>query len=150
MSALIGLGSAEFATGNVQAGAEVLKRASALEPSNVGLLTQLGVALSHAGYLQDAQETFLQALEIDDKNIDAIISLAQLCRLGRNFVEAIDLLQYANRLEPENPYVIAAIGTVALELGDRPAADEALRNLKQLAPDHGETQMLEQAIADAG
>lgn len=146
----VGLASAAFATGQVQAGAVALEHACGIYPDNADLRTQLGVALAHSGRLQEAQAKFLEVLDIDAKNIDAIVSLAHLCRASRNFVEAVDLLDHAEQLAPKSPLVLGAIGATALELGDRAGAETTLAHLRTVAPDHAETQHLAASIAAFG
>ncbi len=143
----VALASAAFATGQVQAGVLALEHACTIYPENAALRTQLGVALAHTGSLDRAQQEFLAVLDIDDENIDAIVSLAHLCRAGRHFVEAVDLLGHAGRIAPESPVVLGAIGATAIELGDKMGAEAALAHLRAVAPEHAETTQLAASLA---
>lgn len=142
----VGLASASFAIGDVTTGAMALEHAITIYPQNPVLHSQLGVALAHSGHLERAQQAFLKVLELEPNNIDAIVSLAHLCRATKHFVEAVELLDQAHTLEPNNPNVVGAIGTCALDLGDRVSAEASHKRLLALAPDHAETAMLAERL----
>lgn len=143
----VGLASASFAIGDLGTGAMALEHAISLYPENPVLHSQLGVALAHSGHLERAQQAFLKVLELEPNNVDAIISLAHLCRASRHYVEAVELLDQAHALEPQNPNVIGAIGTCALDLGDRAGAEGAYEQLVALMPNHPEVQFLADRLA---
>lgn len=143
----VGLASASFAIGDVATGAMALEHAITIYPDNPILHSQLGVALAHSGHLERAQEAFLKVLELEPHNVDAIISLAHLCRASRHFIEAVELLDQAHSLEPNNANVIGAIGTCALDLGDRVSAEASYRRLVALDPQHAEVQLLAERLA---
>lgn len=145
--AYVGLASASFAIGDVSTGAMALEHAITLYPDNATLHSQLGVALAHSGHLERAQEAFLRVLDLEPTNVDALVSLAHLCRATKHFVEAVELLDQAHRLEPQNPNVLGAIGTCALDLGDRTGAQASYDQLRALAPEHAETQLLGERLA---
>jgi Flp pilus assembly protein TadD len=145
----VGLASAAFATGDLSTGVMALEHAISIYPQNPVLHAQLGVAMAHTGHLDRAQQCFLRVLDIEPNNLDAIISLAHLCRVGRNFVEAAQLLEHAHKLAPNSPGVLAGIGVMMLDLGDRASAAKTLAQLKSVAPDHHETQVLEQLVKSA-
>ncbi|MSP25710.1 MAG: tetratricopeptide repeat protein [Myxococcales bacterium] len=145
----VGLASAAFALGEVAAGAVALEQAIKIYPKNAGLHAQLGVAFAHTGHLEQAQSAFLRVLDIEPDNIDALVSLAQLCRATRNFTEAVDILDHANKLAPDNPFVIGAIGTTALDLGDRISCEASLRRLIAIAPEHAEAALLRERLQAA-
>ncbi len=144
----VGLASAAFALGEVAAGAVALEHAIKIYPENAGLYAQLGVAHAHTGHLEQAQVAFLRVLDIEPNNIDALVSLAQLCRASRNFTEAVDILDHANRISPDNPFVLGAIGATAFELGDHAGAKATLARLSKVAPEHGETTLLRERIGN--
>lgn len=142
----VGLASASFALGDVTTGAMALEHAITIYPKNAVLHSQLGVALAHSGHLERAQQAFLKVLDLEPQNVDAIVSLAHLCRATKNFIEAVELLDEAHRLEPTNPNVIGAIGTCALDLGDEQGARASYQKLLMVAPDHTETRLLGERI----
>ncbi|MBM4360154.1 MAG: tetratricopeptide repeat protein [Deltaproteobacteria bacterium] len=145
--AYVGLASASFALGDVTTGATALEHAITIYPTNPVLHSQLGVALAHSGHLERAQQAFLKVLDIEPNNVDAIVSLAHLCRAARHYVEAVELLDEAHRLDPQNPNVIGAIGTCALDLGDEPGGRASYQKLLAIAPEHPETKLLASRLA---
>lgn len=142
----VGLASAAFAIGEIETGALALDQACKFYPDNASLHSQRGVALAHAGRLDEAEAAFLRVLDLDEDSIDAIVSLAQLCRAKRCYVEAVELLDIANNKSPDNPFVVGAVGTTAVELGDMQGALGALKQLARFAPDHPETLFLTQLL----
>jgi tetratricopeptide (TPR) repeat protein len=138
----VALASAAFAISEMDVGLAALEHAQTVYPENIDILLQLGVVLAHTGEHEKAQAKFLRALEIDEDNIDALVSLAHMCRVAKHYVEAVQLIDQANKLDPTNPIVIGAVGTLALELGDREGAETALNHLKERHPEHHETTIL--------
>ncbi len=148
-AAFVGLASSAFAKGEVLLGADALDRACELEPENMPLLMQRGLSFAHAGLAERAQSALVTVLKLEPDNLDALLSLSQLCRATRNFVEAADLLDHANTVYPDEPDVVVAVGALAADLGDAQAANRALVNLKRLAPRHPELDALQRAVAQA-
>ncbi|MEM9873647.1 MAG: glycosyltransferase [Myxococcota bacterium] len=146
----VGLASAALATGAVERGIAALEAACRIYPDECGLRVQMAVALAHMGQLERAQATFLEALDIDPDHLDALVSLAQLCRAAGNFVEAVELLGHASRTHPDAPVVLGAIGMTALDLGDRKGAEATLERMRAVAPEHPETHLLDAALARPG
>ncbi len=143
----LGLASAQLALQDHPGAISSLKRACALEPTCLQLRLRLGVALSHAGRFMEAQQAFVEVLDIDPRNVDALVSLGHLCRAGRHFVEAIDLLNFANQEHPLHPDVIAALAAVAVDMGDNSGALRLLRQLDRHAPHHPERDSLISRLA---
>lgn len=140
--AYVALASAAFAISEIDVGLEALEHAHTIYPKNIDILLQLGVVLAHRAEYDKAEEHFLKVLEIEDDNVDALISLAQMCRVRKQYVEAVQLVDQANQLAPTNPVVIGAIGTLALDLGDAQGAEAALQHLQANEPEHHETKIL--------
>ena len=143
----LGLASAQLALHDNEGAIRSLRHACTLEPSCLELRLRLGVALSHAGKFIEAQQAFVDVLDIDPSNVDALVSLGHLCRAGRHFVEAIDLLNFANQEHPLHPDVIAALAAVAVDMGDNDGALRLLRQLDRHAPHHPERDSLVSRLA---
>ncbi len=144
--AYVALASAAFAIDEIDVGIEALKHAHTIYPKNIDILLQLGVVLAHRAEYDKAEAQFLKVLEIEENNVDALVSLAQMCRVRKQFVEAVQLVDQANQLAPTNPVVIGAIGTLALELGDAQGAAAALKHLQACEPEHHETKILAERL----
>jgi cytochrome c-type biogenesis protein CcmH/NrfG len=125
-----------------------LRMAVELVPTDIELRLRLGVLLCHHGKHVEAQDVFIEVLDRDPNNIDALLNLAQMCRAGRYFVEAIDLLEQARRIHGDHPDVLAALITVAVDLGDQQGATRLLVHLKRLAPAHADLEALVRRTAE--
>ncbi len=147
VAAHLGLASAELANGDVSAGAAALKKACELEPQSCDLHLQLGVVLAHGGNIRGAEAAFCRVLDIDETNLDALLSVAQICRVQNCYVEAINVLEHANRHHPDHPDIVAALGLLGTEIGDWQGAVELLEKLMREAPDHSECKLLAERIA---
>jgi Tfp pilus assembly protein PilF len=108
------------------------------DPSCIEQQLTEACVLAHQGQLMQAQEAFCRVLDQDATNLDALVSLAHLCRVGRNFAEAVELLEEARRHHPHSADVIAALSLVALDLGYESGARRLLDQLDRLSPGHPE------------
>jgi GT2 family glycosyltransferase/Tfp pilus assembly protein PilF len=145
--AFVGLASTSFALGEIDRGAGALDRACELEPSNTMLHVQRGIAMAHAGKLDRARECFAAVLARAPENIDAMLGMAQIFRKQRKYIDAVEVLERAHARYPEDANIIGAIGGLAAELGDKPAAERALATLQRMSPNHPQTSSLKQALA---
>ena len=137
--AQVGVASACFAGGDVEGGLAALGRACTIEPKDIGLQVQRGKLLLQTGRLVHATELFRELVTRAPQNVDAHLGLAEAHRLQSNPIAAIDVLDAAHCAYPTEPTFIAAIGTLAAELGDKLSAEGALSALQALAPDHPRT-----------
>lgn len=145
--AQVGIASASFARGDVDAGLAALEHACALEPRDIGLHVHHGKLLLQTGKLTRASSAFQELVRRAPTNVDARLGLAEVHRLQGNALDAIDVLDAAHAAFPEEPAFIAAIGTLAAELGDHFGAAEALSALQAFAPQHPRTIALQSALA---
>ena len=108
------------------------------DPARVEQRLTEACVLAHQGRLLEAQDVFCLVLDDDATNLDALLSLAQICRIGGHFGEAVELLEEARRHHPYSGDVLAALGRLALDLGYTSGARRILRQLDRLAPGHHE------------
>ena len=134
--ALVGLASASFAVGNVERGAAALGQACELEPRNTSLKLQRAVALAHGKLPERALEAFVAVLKDEPSHRDALLGAAQLARRLRRYVDAVELLDRAVASSPDDADVLVEVGTLAAELGDKRAAEQAVEHLRRIAPTH--------------
>ena len=87
-------------------------------------------ALKHqqAGNLQQAANIFMDILEIQPNNIDALHSLGMICYQLGNYDLAINCLKEALRFNPANVYAYYDLGTIFQEKGE---LDEAVTCYKK-------------------
>lgn len=135
--------------GGVQRDAvEALGLAITLAPDDVELRLRYAVLLAEEGRTLEAQDAFIAVLDRDPSNLDALLSLAQLCRGARHLVGAIDLLEHARRLHGDHADVLAALAHVAIDLEDRDGAMRLLVHLQRRDPCHLETEALVRRLAE--
>lgn len=146
-AAHVGLASSAFALGQVDRGFEALRRACELEPENESLHMQHAALLLQTGKFQAATEAFAAMAERLPNSIEARLGLAESYRLDSRPLQAIDVLDRAHQAFPTEPSVIAAIGSLASELGDRQSAMAALATIEAMAPQHPRTMALREALA---
>ncbi len=136
-----------LATDNAHEAIAALRMAAEYAPHDVELLLSLGVLLAHKGLYTEAQDTFMGVLDLDAQNLDALVNLGQLCRAGRHFVEAVDLLEHARRCHGDVPLVVGALAAVAIDLGDEDGAIRLLVHLERSSPDFAELPLLMRRLA---
>ncbi|MHB1415399.1 MAG: tetratricopeptide repeat protein, partial [Chloroflexota bacterium] len=141
------LGSVLVATGDLDAAVKALARAAELSPEDVAIRNQLGVALFNQGAEEKAVASFQAAIDLAPDNLDAILNLAHLHRTAGRYGEASELIKRAMSLDATNADVLAAFGTLCLELGDAESGQLALSGLSLVAPEHPAVQALAEALA---
>lgn len=146
VAARVGVASALVALGRVDEGLASLEEASRLDPKNVSLRVQLGALLLQNHRNREALALFEALAAESPASVEAHLGLAESHRLGGRPVDAIDVLDRAHRDFPSEPAFIAAIGTLAIELGDRGAAEMALSALQAMSPEHPRVSMLKAAL----
>jgi Flp pilus assembly protein TadD len=105
-------------------------------PDDIGVLYNLGMALSDMGKLEQAEQHLRHALKLVPGYVNARIALGvALTRAGR-IDEAVEELERAARLEPGNSYAQRNLGAALLKLGREEEAIAPLRAAAELNPDH--------------
>ncbi len=125
-----------------------LAMALTLAPADIGLRLRYAVLLAHQGRHRAAQDAFMDVLDRDRTNLDALISLAELCRGAKHLVGAVDLLEHARRFHGDHPDVLAALAGIALDLADVDGAMRLLVHLQRRTPTHPDLDTLVQRVAD--
>ena len=84
------------------AACEYLQAASAADPANVAILTELGATLRRLNRLEEAARVYEKALAGDEKNTKAHLGLAYIALTYRDPEAALVHFKAAADLEPEN------------------------------------------------
>lgn len=88
----------------------VLERAADARPTSE-IYTQLAVCYHNLDDLKRAEQAYLKALELDPRNPLALNNLGYMwADQGRNLQQAIRMLEEANRLTPDQPYIMDSLG----------------------------------------
>ena len=84
---------------------EVIKRSTILTkkyPKITIFYNILGSSLEKKNRIYDAEIIYKKSIEIDSKNIFALVNLSRICRIINDLQKSEELLQSALELEPEN------------------------------------------------
>ncbi len=110
---------------------ELLRRRS---PNEVGILYNLGMALSDTGQLDRAVETLRKLVSLEPSHANARVALGvALTRRGET-EQAVKELQEVVNLEPSNLYAWKNLGACLLKIGKMGDGEEALRRVLLLCP----------------
>jgi tetratricopeptide (TPR) repeat protein len=109
----------------------VLERLLAQDPSSLEGYFFLGAAYERSGQRQRAVETFERLLELDSDHAPTLNYLGYMwAEQGIHLDRALELVQRAVALEPDNGAYVDSLGWVNFQLG---RYDEALRHLEWAA-----------------
>lgn len=132
---------------------ELIKRA----PQNAALVYEYAALLEKAGRLPDAERALRELLSKDPLDANALNSLGYLLAdHGQRLDEAVDLVQRALKVEPENPSFLDSLGWAYFQQGKIDLADPPLTQAAERLPssstvqDHlGDLRFKQQRYADA-
>ena len=108
---------------------------AALKQEASALYTDAGRVLYVSKKPTEAEQFWLRAVALDDRNTPCRQALAWLCRSTHRRGENIAWLKQLAELEPANPSYWAEIGRVYEDLQLLPAAEDAFRKACQAAPE---------------
>jgi tetratricopeptide (TPR) repeat protein len=94
------------------------QKAAAADPRNVVAATELGVALSAASKVSEAEQQFRKALEIDPGYTDARFNLASVEAAAGNWQAAVDDLKQTLTQRPDFSKAQERLGEVLMLWGD--------------------------------
>jgi tetratricopeptide (TPR) repeat protein len=94
------------------------QKAAAADPRNVVAATELGVALSAASKVSEAEQQFRKALEIDPGYTDARFNLASVEAASGNWQAAVDDLKQTLTQRPDFSKAQERLGEVLMLWGD--------------------------------
>ena len=118
---------------------EMLKIATTLGPKISQSWINFGVVHRRLGQMQEAEEAYLKALEVEAGNATAYENLATLLRLRGERDAAGQMLEMLTRRKNRNPFTFLALGDLNLEEGRLEEAGSFYRRALRLAKDEAET-----------
>ncbi len=122
-----------------------LRQARDQAPQEAAIHNNLGIALYKMGDGKEAEKSFQSAIRVDPGNVDARVSLAEVfCNRGL-LAPAAAYLKEAAVLAPNDVEVLAALGTLAVKLGDREAMGCALK-IQEIDPAHPMSEILQKSL----
>jgi cytochrome c-type biogenesis protein CcmH/NrfG len=128
---------ARVTSGELQGAAleQALRDILRMDPHNPQANVRLGYLLLEAGKCGDAMPRFTTAIEAHLPSADAHLGRANCEVAQKQLPAAIRTLTDAQRVEPDNPVVIANLGMVQSDAGEPAAAIAPLQRALSLDPD---------------
>jgi tetratricopeptide (TPR) repeat protein len=123
-TALTFLGLIADRTGNLAEAERHLGRAMKLDPNSPAARNNYGAILLKLGRHREAIDQFEASLRIDNRQLNALVNLAQLRAArgsAKNLRAALDLFERAMAIAPDAE-ITRALTVIALRLGDRKTA----------------------------
>jgi tetratricopeptide (TPR) repeat protein len=125
----------------------VLREGLSVDDKNKDLHFQLGVVQEKQQRFDDAIRSFRRVIALDSKHAESYNYIGYMyAERGTNLGEAIQLIQQALAIEPENGYFIDSLGWAYYQQGRYP---EALRELKRAVSLAKEDPVLYEHLGDA-
>ncbi len=113
-------------------------RARLARADGVALRVGLAEVLLSGGKNDAAEEECKKALKADEKNVPAMVALANAYAARKRFELARMVLENARQVDGTDPAVWNRLGFVELALGNRPQAIENFKTAASLRPDYSE------------
>ncbi len=114
----------------------VLQEGLSLDDKQKDLQFQLGVVYEKQQRFDDAVRAFRRVLQLDPKHAESYNYIGYMfAEKGINLTEAVDLIQKALAIEPENGYFIDSLGWAYYQQGKYPEALRELQRAVRLAKD---------------
>ena len=108
--------------------AQALRQAKAIEPKSLAVLFQLGAVLERQRLHDEAEATFREALVLQPDSAPVLNYLGYMnADRGVHVEEALQFIQKAVEVDPENGAYLDSLGWALHRLGRDPAAEEALK-----------------------
>ncbi|MEW6072831.1 MAG: tetratricopeptide repeat protein [Planctomycetota bacterium] len=128
--------------GNHAEAIRLLEELSGTESDNITFLVQLTTAYVRGERYEEAMATARRCLEIEPRNVTALLHLAGVQAQLADFAAARATLEAAAGFHPQDARVHRALGSVLYKSGDRRAATDAWR--ASFAADERQTDLLYQ------
>jgi Flp pilus assembly protein TadD len=134
VSAQRALAEAYLRDGDARLAVGVLQGARDADPTNVGLLTELGLACAAAGEMKTAEEALRRAVHLDDGAVAALTALGRVLAQTGRVTEAREHLRSALSLLPSYGEAGMALAELEWESGRRHEAIVVLADLLTADP----------------
>jgi tetratricopeptide (TPR) repeat protein len=115
-----------------------LDEARRLEPKNLDVLNNLGMALAGANLLERADSVFAEATALDPSNVRVAYNRGNFLRDAGRLEDAIASYQHALSVDPLHSFAANNLGTVLHQLGRDVEAEEAYFKAVHARPDYAQ------------
>jgi Tfp pilus assembly protein PilF len=109
---------------------------SAAPDKKAEFYASLGQSQLNAGDTAGAASNFKKALELDSKNVNAVIGMGDIALRQGLFGDAIAHLKKAAKMAPRNSQVFTLLGEAYLNAGQNAIAADNFKKALQLDPDN--------------
>ena len=140
--ALVNLADLDRARGRDDEGAELLRKAAAIEPDNADVQYALGLYLVRKHDYTEALDLLRRTHELMPDNARYAYVYAVALNSSGAAGEALALLEEAHNKHPADRSVLTALVSIARDTGDFAAALRHARELLVLDPDNAQLQAL--------
>jgi Flp pilus assembly protein TadD len=114
----------------------VLQRADRIDPSNLEIIFWLGASFERSGDFKAAEAQFQRLLDLDNDFAPALNYLGYMwAERGENLEEALELVQRAVALDPNNGAYLDSLGWAYFQTGQYEEAREHLERAALLVGD---------------
>lgn len=151
-AALFGLGRVEFEAGNFEQALEDFHEALLDQPDGSVIHHRIGRALRRLGRRDEAADHLARNRQIPVSYQDPLLGAMQALNVSRNahFSRGAEAMRTGNpqlalaafeaalRASPDDPETVFNVAMALIDLGDKPAAEERLREAIALDPDYRE------------
>jgi Flp pilus assembly protein TadD len=128
------VGLERLRTGDLVQGTAILLALHEQQPDDVSVLYNLGMALSEAGRLDEAEVHLGKLFHLAPNDVNTRVALGVvLARKGR-VSDALDMLRSAVELDPANPWAQRNLGGCLLASSQAAEAEKHLRRAAELSP----------------
>lgn len=133
-SAYTQMGVAYYRMKNYEKAIENYNKAAALRPSDAITLNNIGTVYFEWQKYPEAKEKFLQALQVDQRFIDAHMNLGSVLGTMNDFNGAIASFQNVLHYAPDNARAYFFIAVTYQNMGDKANADKYFQIAQQMDP----------------
>lgn len=131
-------GNNEAVLAHFGAACEHLRLATADDPGNLHLLTQLATALRGMNRVEEAKPLYQKILALEAKHTQAHIGLGWIAREGGNDEAALAHFKAAAESDPIDAQLQINLGKFYLQTGRSEEAEQTLRRVALRAPDNSQ------------
>jgi tetratricopeptide (TPR) repeat protein len=124
-----------------------LREASAADPDNFHILTQLATALRGMNRTEEATPIYQQILARDPKHVQSHMGLGWIARAGGNDEAALTHFKAAAELDPIDVRMQITLGKVHFRMGRFEEAEMIFRAVAMQVPNHGQVRASLGALA---
>ena len=122
-------------------GLKVLDELAKKQPSNAGTYVAKGIVFQQQGKIEEAKESYTQALKTDPNQAMAANNLAYLlAEEGKDLNSALGWAQSARKSLPDNPNIADTLGWVYYKMGSYVLARDQVRFAASKQPDNADFQ----------